>query len=316
MQLENNLVVKRYTFEYHTNWNDFIQTSKNGTFLFHRDFMEYHADRFIDHSLLIFQEDKLLALFPANEQLSVIQSHGGLSYGGMILGFPIGASATLQIWEHICGYYKKNGFEEIIYKTIPKIYHRYPAEEDLYALFRTGAQLYRRDITFTIENIKRPKLSKGRKWLLARAKKCGVTVREQSDFSAFMELETENLKKRYQTKPVHTGEEMNLLHSSFPEQVNLFEAVGQHGQLLSGLVLFITDEVAHAQYIASSEEGKDIGAFDLIVDYALQRYQHLKYFDFGISTEQNGQYLNEGLAAYKESFGARGTVCDFYIQKL
>ena len=41
-------------------------------------------------------------------------------------------------------------------------------------------------------------------------------------------------------------------------------------------------------------------------------YADRRYFSFGISTEQAGQYLNEGLIAQKEGFGARTVVHDFY----
>lgn len=312
----NNIEIIKYSSEKKQAWNNFVLSAKNSTFLFIRDFMEYHADRFIDHSLMVSHNNKLVAIFPANERGTTIQSHGGLTYGGLVFNLLATSKLVVDIWDNICNYFQEAGFEEIYYKAIPKIYHSYPSDEDLYALFRTGAELVRRDISYTIENNNRPKLSKGRKWLLARAKKLQLIIREQNDFLAFMELETENLERKYNTKPIHSGHEMNLLNSRFPDQVKLFEAVDASGELLAGLVLFITDTVAHAQYIASSDKGKEIGAFDLIIEYVWQRYQHLKYFDFGISTEENGRLLNEGLAAYKESYGARGTACDFYLQKL
>lgn len=308
--------IEKFDYTKVSYWDTLINESKNGTFLFKRGFMDYHANRFTDHSLLIYENSKLLAVFPANEKDLIIQSHGGLTYGGVVISKDITTSVMLKIWEEICTYYRYKGFTEVIYKAIPTIYHKYPSDEDLYALFRLGALLIRRDITFAIENNKRPKLSKGRKWLLARAKKLGVVIRENNDFRAFMQLEGTNLKKKYQTSPVHSDVEMRLLHDRFPDNIKLFESVNVSGDLLAGIVLFVTDEVAHAQYIASTEEGKESGAFDLLFDYVWEKYKHLKYFDFGISTEKDGHYLNEGLAYYKESYGARGIVCDFYSQKL
>lgn len=313
---KNNFGVVKYSTNYFGQWNKFVENSKNSTFLHFRNFMDYHSDRFVDHSLLIYEDSKLIAVFPANEKALVIQSHGGLTYGGIIIGKEVGASTMLIVWEEICTYYRSKGFSEIVYKAIPKIYHKYPSDEDLYALFRFGAFLIRRDIAFVIENEKRPKLSKGRKWLLARSKKHGIVVRENNDFRAFMQLEKNNLQKKYQTNPVHSDLEIRLLHDRFPDNIKLFESVNVSGDLLAGIVLFITDKVAHAQYIASTEEGKESGAFDLLFDYVWEKYKYLKYFDFGISTEKDGRYLNEGLAYYKESYGARGIVCDFYSQKL
>ena len=78
-------------------------------------------------------------------------------------------------------------------------------------------------------------------------------------------------------------------------------------------VVFETDNVAHAQYIANSDEGRQCGALDAVMDYLInQQYANKVYFDFGVSTENNGMYLNEGLAMQKQEFGGRGIVYDFY----
>lgn len=77
--------VKRYTAEDKFLWHQFMETSKNATFLFQRDFMEYHADRFTDHSLLVLKKGKPVALLPANIADNTLYSHQGLTYGGLIL---------------------------------------------------------------------------------------------------------------------------------------------------------------------------------------------------------------------------------------
>ena len=56
-----------------------------------------------------------------------------------------------------------------------------------------------------------------------------------------------------------------------------------------------------------------MGVADLVFDSIITHYStRKKYFDFGISTEKGGSYLNRGLAAYKESFGARAIMYDTY----
>ena len=77
--------IHRYTAAYHRDWNDFVSESSNGTFLFLREYMEYHADRFTDYSLLVYEGNKLLALLPANRSGDVLYSHAGLTYGGLIV---------------------------------------------------------------------------------------------------------------------------------------------------------------------------------------------------------------------------------------
>ena len=69
--------------------------------------------------------------------------------------------------------------------------------------------------------------------------------------------------------------------------------------------------------MASSAIGKEIGALDFVLNDLIKNiYRDYKYFDFGISNENNGQFLNEGLIAQKEGFGARAICHDFYKIKV
>ena len=88
-------------------------------------------------------------------------------------------------------------------------------------------------------------------------------------------------------------------------------------ETLGGCVVYETEQVAHVQYIAASPLGKKQGALDLLFQQLIcERYAHKRYFDFGISTEQGGQILNEGLLFQKEGFGARAILYDIYELKL
>ena len=274
--------------------------------------MEYHKQRFKDHSLLIYYKEKLTAIFPANIVHNKVYSHSGLSYGGVIISNKTKQSQVNEILAAICLYFKAIDKNEIYYKCIPSIYHRYPSEEDKYALFKLNAQLYRRDVSTTIQLENMPGLSKGRKWLLARARKNHIEVSESDEFVEFIDLETSLLQTKYNAKPVHSAQELSLLKSLFPNNIKLYEARNFEGDLLAGIIIFVTATTIHAQYISSTLAGKELGAFELIFDSILKEYSSKKYFDFGISTENDGIYLNEGLLSYKESFGGRATVCDFY----
>src|SRR5690606_10487106 len=91
-------------------WNNFVAQSKNGTFLFRRDFMDYHQDRFQDYSLLIFEDNKLVAVFPANKVGNTIYSHQGLTYGGLVLPENVKLNEVLGILEILLEHFKKNNF--------------------------------------------------------------------------------------------------------------------------------------------------------------------------------------------------------------
>jgi len=87
--------------------------------------------------------------------------------------------------------------------------------------------------------------------------------------------------------------------------------------LLAGALVYDFGHVAHTQYLASSDEGREFGALDFLLANLLDTvYANRRYFSFGISTEQEGRYLNEGLIFQKEGFGGRAVVHDFYELEL
>lgn len=293
-------------------WDEFIAKSKNGLFLFRRDYMDYHSDKFDDYSLMFFDDERLMALMPANIQDNMLVSHGGLTFGGIISDSRMKTPKMLEVFDTLKAYLSANGIVKIIYKAIPYIYHSLPADEDLYALYRNNAQLIRRDVSSSIYIKEKVALNKGRKWALKQSTNYNLEVKRSYDFKTFMAIEEHVLDIKYNLKPVHTTEELNLLASRFPENIKLFAAY-KNGEMLAGVIIYESQNVAHAQYIAANDEGKKIGALDSVLDFLISDcYRDKKYFDFGISTEQDGRYLNIGLIENKESFGARAIAHDFY----
>jgi hypothetical protein len=310
------LRVERYTASKKGEWDRFIGSSKNGTFLFYRDYMDYHADRFIDHSLLFFEDEKLIAVLPANTDGDVLVSHGGLTYGGVITDHKMRMEVMLQIFDILLDSLRQEGMKRLVYKAVPHIYHIVPAEEDLYALFVHNARLIRRDVSATIDMKEKIGLNRGKKARLNRCKSLGLEVRRSYDFGTFMTILTDLLHQKYDAHPTHTTEELVLLADKFPENIKLFE-IHLKERMLAGVVIYESQNVAHVQYSASSEEGKACNASVLLLDYLINRcYVSKKYFDFGISTEKEGRYLNQDLMTFKEHFGARAVTYDFYEMKI
>lgn len=308
--------VQRYAVSQAGQWDEFIQGSKNGTFLHQRGFMDYHADRFQDHSLMFLENGKLLAVLPANSDGALLNSHGGLTYGGMISGAKMSAERMLLAFDALAAYCRAAGFAELHYKTVPYIYHRQPADEDLYALFRNGGQPVRTDVSATIAIPRRLPFGSGKKDGLRKARKAGLEIRESSDWSACWQLLTRVLDERHKARPVHSEAEIRLLAGRFPTRIRLFGAY-DGDEMISALVIFDCGEAVHVQYIASSEQGRLKGGVDLIVRELLENeFADRSWFDFGISTTAQGQSLNTGLARQKEMFGARSIVYQQYRWKL
>ena len=307
--------IEKYSGEKEDIWNQFNKNSKNSLFMFDRKYMDYHSDRFKDHSLLFYDEDKLIAILPLSEHGEELKSHGGLTYGGFITDSKMKQHTMMDCFKTFISYAKENGFSKVTYKCIPHIYHNQPAEEDRFALFANGAQLVTVDVS-TYVNLSSPlKMPKGRKAQISRAKREGVVIEELSsleDFETFIELENAVLKERHEVTAVHTGSELKLLKDRLPENIHLFAAM-KDSKMIAGTVVYEYDTVVHTQYMAADEEARTIGALDLAVSTVIEKYKNSKkWLDFGISTEHGKIYLNEGLCSQKEGFGGRTGVYEIW----
>lgn len=308
--------VTAYDHAHQDEWDAFVQHSKNGTFLFRRGYMDYHADRFSDGSLMVRDgRERLVALLPASLSGDVVTSHGGLTYGGLVTATDMTTPRMLEVFDAVVEHLRDTGAAVLEYKVVPHIYHRVPAEEDRYALFRAGAVRHRSDVLSVIDYRERLQYQERRRRALRKASSAGLAVGISSDLDSFWCVLGEALA-RHDTRPVHSLEEISLLAERFPDRVVL-HAVHDGDRLIAGVLAYLTDTVCHLQYIASSGEGRAAGALDLAVDHAIDAYAHShRWFDFGISTEQGGRHLNTGLAEQKEGFGARAVVHDHFVLRL
>ena len=309
--------VRRYNASLADEWNRFVAASKNGTFLFDRRFMDYHSDRFSDHSLLVYRDQRLYALLPANEKEHTLVSHGGLTYGGLVMDSRCSAKGVIDAFLTINDYLRQQGFCRVVYKAIPWIYHQLPAEEDLYALTAVcRAHLTIRDISSAMMATHRLKFTESRRSGLRKAIRAGLTVRESSDVEAFWHILNDNLTTKYAVRPVHTADELRLLQSRFPDQIKLW-LVCDGDTPVGGTLLFLTPQVLHTQYISANAFGKQHGAIDLLFDHLLNRvYVDYPYIDFGKSTVSDSADLNEQLIFQKEGFGGRAVCYDTYEYEL
>ena len=308
------MTVDIYKAGFREAWDRVVCESRNGTFLHLRAYMDYHADRFDDMSLVARDgAGRIVALLPANRRGDTLESHGGLTYGGWLMRPRADMLAMMKIWSEATGLLRREGIRQLVYKPVPHIYHKYPAEEDIYALWRAGGEI-RSVLASSVIDLASPLgFDMSARQSVRKAARDGVTVGLSDRWDDFWQVLEERLATAHDARPVHSLDEIKLLHSRFPDNIRLFTAEYE-GEVVAGAVIDYTDTVAHSQYTGSTETGRRLRSLPLLYDHIIGNLPAgVRYFDFGTSNEDGGRVLNEGLIRQKASFGARAVAYTSYL---
>lgn len=303
-------------------WDSFVERSKNGTFLLKRTYMDYHKDKFPDLSLMFYSGQNLCGIIPITVDWtnSIASSHNGLTYGGLIVSEDAEYELVREMMDSTIRFFRHNNISTFYYKAIPYIYHKYPAQEDLYWLTSNGAKLYSRSVSSVIELAKAHTFSALRIRKIKKALQYGIELLE-CDIDKHSELWKQYwtildliLSSRHGVAPVHTYKEICFLKYANSASIRLYVAQDKISkELLAGVVTYETVQVEHCQYIAASDNGCKYNALDLLLGWMINRSKSkFRYFDFGVSTENSGLFLNKGLLFQKQGFGGRAVCYDTY----
>lgn len=300
-------------------WDEFVSRCHNANFLHSRRFLSYHGDRFADRSVWL-ESDKgtLAGVFPAAvspTETTTVYSHPGATYGGVAHAGACKGIAGYEAITALCEYYRAAGFRRLIYKPTPHIYHRYPSEDDLSALFSVDAKLIARHLSVAINADDRRPLHKRR---LGGFRKCAdarieIINMDSPDAATLWKIIEQNIAAQYQTTPTHRWDEIQLLASKFPQDI--FCVAGRiDGAIEGGTIIFRYPTAWHTQYIGATNIGRQYCLLDVTLDRAIKESQAAGcWFSFGISSEDNeGKRLNAGLYRFKSDFGGGGVVYDCY----
>ncbi len=325
MMLTSQIRVERYSDAHSMQWDNFVATSPTGTMLHTRRFLSYHGQRFDDVSLLFFDASgALCGLLPAavsRDDPALVVSHPGATYGGILLAPQQTGLAAFAILDSACEFFLQRGFKRFQYKSVPPHIHHPLSQVDVYALWRLGAKLYRRDL-WSIIDLRQPRWIKdSRRRKLRQAGEHGLKVIEDNSeqaYEVFYAILVECLASRHVVTPVHSLEEMKQLYRRFPDQISLWMALDRSGECIAGVWIFNMDMVAHGQYGATTVAGREKSAEDFVFSAIIENCvtRAVPFFSVGTSTERDGSFLNENLFAYKASFGASSVTQDFYEMDL
>ena len=305
-----SLTVRSYGVGDREPWDALAASARARHFMFQRAYMDYHADRFTDASLVVARGGRVCALLPASRHEDTVISHGGLTFGGLLSGPEMTIGRTREAFEAIVRILREAGVRRLVFKPLPHIYHLGAAEEELVALYLCGARLVRRDVSAAISPAFAPAPAGARRRAAINGLRSGLVLGADGDIEGFLTLVAAVLGEHHGVTPTHTPWEMRLLADRFPEDIRLFTA-RLEGELLAGVLVYETPTVSHTQYIAASPRGRELFASDALITHLIGGRYSDRWFDFGISNEPDGG-LNEGLARYKEAFGARTIAYDRY----
>lgn len=316
----NSYTVVHYNPDYYKTWNEFVSQAKNATFLFHRNFMEYHSNRFQDFSLLVLDaKNKLQAVLPANRVENKVFSHQGLTYGGLLFSSKIKTVAVFSILDAILAYLKQEKVESLLIKELPSLYATVNSDEVNYYLYQKGGKVVRKDMNLAYPLAMDTLLSKSKLKHYNKIDKSQFKIREENNFEDFWNLVLiPRLAEKHQAKPVHTLEEIEYLANKFPENIKQFN-VYYEDAIVAGITTFETEMVVKSQYGATTNLGQNLRALDFLYFELFKKYKDLgkQFFDMGVVTDASfSQNFNPGLLQQKEELGGVVYSQDYWELKL
>ncbi|MGL2999182.1 FemAB family protein [Flavobacterium sp. RSSB_23] len=309
-----NYSVRPYQESDYELWNTFVSAAKNATFLFHRDFMEYHKERFDDFSLLVFDKVKLVAVLPANRVDNKVYSHQGLTYGGLVYASKLKIEKIETILDLLFDFFKSKRIEHFYLHPIPTFYLGQGNAAIDFFLMKKGAQLYRKEMNMVAHLPQEIPISKSKLKHFRRTEVLGLRVVEETNFQPFWEKILEpRLVEKYDAKPVHSLAEIQLLHESFPKNIKQFSAYLED-KIVAGITIFEFENGVKSQYGATSKKGEKYRALDFLFISLLDIFQKRGklFFDMGIVNDSGEKGFHSGLLQQKEELGCTVWSQDFY----
>ncbi|AUC80787.1 hypothetical protein CW733_01005 [Lacinutrix sp. Bg11-31] len=251
---------------------------------------------------MVFKDEKLFAVLPANRKGNQLFSHQGLSYGSFVISKKTRIPDYFNAISALLKWINAEGFLEINIKQLPFIYNKNIAEEFEYVLGEIDYNIVANNSYYVLDNLKEYKPNRNRARGIKKAQKQMELVDSGMDYF-WKNILIKNLKNKFGVKPVHTYSEIASLQAKFPNEIK-FYAAKEGTALHAGVVLFITKNVVHFQYSSGKEDRDETGALDFLFDVIIKKYSNYKYISFGSAATDDTLKIDSGLAYWKESFGA------------
>lgn len=293
--------VIRYSSCKKQEWDEFVNRSDNYSFLFCRDYMDYHAERFKDYSLMVYDHGKLSFLLPCNISGNKICSHQGLTYGGAVLNKGTSFEKIELYFHNVINYLHGNKILLLNVKFQPHFYSTSKQEAFLYLLnelndcnirMSLGTHIYTDNYEFPKKCVRKGKIK-------------DYKFKFSDDPSVVYKLIEECLCEIYKAKPVHSLEEIILLKRKFDQEIIVAELHHKEtNQIHSGAILYKNKSVLKIQYFVTSDKGRKNRASDVLYYNIINEFKdEVEYIDLGTNMTKENE-INYSLLQTKEKFGA------------
>lgn len=301
-------VIMRYEPRWQAEWDGFVRSARNGTFMFERGFMDYHASRFEDSSLLFFDGGRLVALLPAHRTGTSLVSHEGLPFAGFLVNPRTTHREMIAIMDALRGYLRERGIERLVCTPVPACYHEVPLADDVYLLHQMGARCTGMKLAAGFAGPVSPLLGANtRRNLKKTARRFPCEFEECHDVAEFWPHLERFLQEHRNARPVHSMDEMAELKARFPGQIRLFFAKAA-GEVVAGEVVFLTGRVQRGQYFFRCRQDSSSFSRRLILWVAALPDCTRPWIDLGTSVDPGTGTIDGPLLCSKEQTGARGTL--------
>lgn len=264
--------------------------------------MDYHHDRFNDASLMVFKNDRLVACVAGNQVDQSFYSHQGITYGGII--FQQDAVSIITDIIDVIMQYLTARYHFIEWRWQPAIYN--PIHDNMINyLNQLGCNTIIAYNNMHVNLNKELRFSSKKTAGYRNGKFDKFNLVVNHDFNSYWNLVLKpRLLDKYNSKPVHSLSEINLLASRFPDQIKQY-LVYSDDKLLAGVTFFIKDTIVKSQYAAATVNGMKTRALEYLYVEAIRSFKHsgLQYLDFGHVNDRDG-VINKGLKRFKEELGA------------
>ncbi len=322
--MENNYKVIEYSSENKSEWDEFVDSSSNGTIFHKQAFLEYHHPaKFQFNHLMIYKNKNLISVIPGAIVGEMFKSPMGASFGGFVIPSNLGIEDGNNIVKSFIKYCAKKRIKEVYITPPMQIYYESFNEVMEYSMhynhFVTISSLYSSVIDFLKIHGKED-LSQNTRHKINKSINKGVKIVEKNDFDAFYPILIAN-KKKFGVSPTHTLEDLKKIDKLLPGKIKLFMAY-YNDIPIAGELLFLANKTCVLNfYTMHLYEYRNMFPVNYLIEYATRwcNDNGYRYYDYGVSADTFSSDPMEpswSLIEFKESMRANGCMRNTYYRRI